>query len=885
MRSTTMLAAVLLLSIAAVADESNLLKNGGFEHVKNGSPDGWRTAGSATVKQRAESGTGRAGGRCAKLVCTGISGDTPATHVMLAQHNVVAIKKGKWYRLRLWAKQQGIRSDAVQIAVNRTKPWGAGTKSAGSFQPTDEWREYEFQFCAIADVPADASRFQLWHHSVGTLWLDDMVLQQIPRPVYTPLNVVPPGPGRNRIPNASFECGPAGWGSIGKIRTWGGNLLQLFGEIDPKTAAHGQHSLKIHLGPKNYPIFYFDYFEMYRDRVRSITTVNLGWLEVEKGATYVLSAMMKTATPGTKVRMRLERMGHADLTLTTEWKRYTMARKALGDHTYVGFELDLPEQGLDEATVWLDAVQLERSASVTEFAPYAPVEAHVCAKKPMNVFALGEPVELMLRGYNDTDARGSAAITLQLKDFFDRPAGRQQAAVPLPAHRATSSDLRLPIERRGFYRVDVTAQCGEARQSQTVRVAVIEPYAGKDSMFGVNHAYPWDDLMELKRMCGTVWTRDWSIKWHDVEPEKGRFDYNEADHQIDRPIRLGDHVLGLLPFPSSNWSTTAPADHKASSKYRQARERVAFKPRDVKEFEDYVARTVEHYKGRIHYWEILNEPLYTSYAVPARFGHTPKDYVTLLKHAYQTIKRVDPSAKVIGGIANPGGPWFEKIFEEGALDYMDYLNTHTYPGVKAPERTEAKMLELNRWMDAKGKRKKMWCTEYAYYADDDMPARPMRFEMPFVQSEKRCAAYFVRISAIMFAHGTEKLFYNAGTCGRANTNSFEGFLYKYAGVRKVYTAIAAMANIFGDAAHPEGKLEAPDGVWGFLFRTPRTSFAMLWNVDEAARTVTLKDERLQLLDIQGNPVGARTVALDECPVYVIGAGLSPKEVRDALGLR
>ncbi|MEW6355238.1 MAG: carbohydrate binding domain-containing protein [Planctomycetota bacterium] len=864
----------------------NLLKNGDFEKVVDGKPDGWQTAGAATVKQTLASDVGREGGHSAKLACTEITGTTPATHVMLAQNNTVALQNGKWYRLRFWAKQEGMEGESVQIAVNQTKPWVGGARNAGAFQPTDEWKEYEFQFRAVRDVPAEASRFQMWHHSVGTLWVDDMTLDQIPGLVQTPRDVVEAPPGKNMIPNASFECGPGGWGSIAKISTWGGNLLHPFGAIDEMTAADGKRSLKVQLGPDNFPVFYFDYFHMYREPIKSIRTVNLGWLKVEKDGNYTLSAAMKSATPGVKVKMAMENGGYQDIALTTDWQRYSMTRKALREYCFVAIELDLPGQNLEQATIWIDAVQLEKSDTASDFQPYAPIEVQLATGKPMNVFAVGEPVALETTVCNAGEAEAKVVVSVKLQDFFDEPAGETTTEIAVPPKLQVTKTIALPVEKKGFCRVTTAIEAGGAKRTHVMRIAVVESYGAKDSIFAVNHAYPWDELMKVKQLGGTMWTRDWSIKWRDVEPEKGRFDFTETDHQINRPIKLGDQVLGLLPFPSSDWSSTAPADFKADNAYLQERERVAYKPRDMGEFENYVAKTVEHYKDRIKYWEIMNEPLYTTYAVPERFGHKPEDYVEILKHAFQTIRRVDPEAKVIGGIAGLGSEHFSKaIIDLGALDYMDYINTHTYPGMTMPERTHDQLVHLNEMMDAKGKRLPMWCTEYAYYADDDMPARPMIFELPFVKAEMLCAAYFIRLSAIMMGDGHEKLVFHAGTCGRANSLSPSGFLYDFDGVFKVYPAISAMSNIFGADTKTRGKLETPEGVWAYLFENPRGAFAMVWCTAKAKGALTLKDDRLKLLDIQGNPIAERQVELTEYPMYVIGAGMKADEVRDGFEVK
>ena len=155
-----------------------------------------------------------------------------------------------------------------------------------------------------------------------------MVLEQIPRLIQTPLQVVEEPPGKNLVPNASFECGTGGWGSIGNISGWGGNLLNLLGTTDGTTAVDGKQSLKVSLGPDNFPLFYFDYFEMLREPTSSVRTVSLGWLKLDEGERYTLSAWMKSATPGVKVTMLIEGGGAQQVELATQWRRYTITRKA-----------------------------------------------------------------------------------------------------------------------------------------------------------------------------------------------------------------------------------------------------------------------------------------------------------------------------------------------------------------------------------------------------------------------------------------------------------------------------------------------------------------------------------------------------------------------------
>src|SRR3990172_1883308 len=144
--------------------------------------------------------------------------------------------------------------------------------------------------------------------------------------------------------------------------------------------------------------------------------------------------------------------------------------------------------------------------------------------------------------------------------------------------------------------------------------------------------------------------RDWSCKWQEVEPEKGRFAFEEADHQINRPRKHGLEVLAMLPFPSAHWSSTAPADYKLTSDYVSRREHVAYAPREVDEFGNYVGKTVSHYHGRVTWWQVFNEPVFTSYSLPPKFGYDAADYAHWTKAFARAARRADPHSKVLAGM-------------------------------------------------------------------------------------------------------------------------------------------------------------------------------------------------------------------------------------------
>ena len=138
-----------------------------------------------------------------------------------------------------------------------------------------------------------------------------------------------------------------------------------------------------------------------------------------------------------------------------------------------------------------------------------------------------------------------------------------------------------------------------------------------------------------------MWWRDWSAKWQTVEPEKGKFDWTVADEQINRVQALNSEVDVLLPFPSANWNSTAKPELVEQAArgggYSRDQLQVAFAPKDLKEFGVYAAEVVRHYRQSsprpVTTYQILNEALYTSYALPQQFGYTLEDYLRLLETA------------------------------------------------------------------------------------------------------------------------------------------------------------------------------------------------------------------------------------------------------------
>jgi len=880
----------------------NLVYNGSFEQDgdHDGVPDGWRTAGRRQIQQSLSLDEGHAGGRAAKLVCTHYVGGTPDSHAMICQVGKVPVRRGQWYRLSFWAKGSGIRRKLCQVAISNTRPWQA-SGIAGTFAVSQRWRRVELLCRAERDVPAETSRLQFWFQSTGTLWLDDVVL--VPVSVTEQLHpAIEVSAGRNPIPNSSFECGPAGWRSYASdISTWAGNLFRLEGRIDSRFAWHGRHSLRISIDANRPLTFHWDYFDPIVQPVRSVLAANLGWLRLKRGQRYVFSCYVRADRPGVPVRLLVwqYRGGRASVLARagTGWRRCSLQFKARSEYAWLAAGPDLNGSQLTAATVWLDALQLDSGTQAGPYRPRAQLECGLTCPGGRHVFtdpAAGFSVELHL--WNGTAVPQTVRGRISVSDFFDREVlarDVERRMAPGSAERVELAGL-LP-GRRGFFRVRWLPDRIKPPVEQSVRVAVIDPYRWPDSAFGMNHAFGWDFLLGLCRQAGLLWMRDWSAKWHTVEPEPGRWDFSKVDPQIDRVLAARLKPLLLLPFPSATWCSEADSkrlgQYATMRGYRRRRFVVACLAKDPARFRRYVAAVARRYADRAGWFEIMNEPLYTTYAVPIRFGYRLADYLRLLRDAYETIKKAAPEAKVIGGI----GTWVDHqlvqdFIDSGGLQWCDAMDIHLYPSTTDPELYEPELAATWQKMRQRGEARPIWLTEFGCYADDDPWKSPGRIGDSAMSranwpNERAAAEALVQTAAVFMSHGVRRIFFHAGTSPAINGQNGGNVFFEYGGApRKMYPALSALANLLGPEPQPlpldqaaqrvpgaEGKQA---GLFAYLFQTQAGAVAIVWSRTEEPIELPQSPE-IKAFDIMGNPLSSGSLQIAGTPVFLQARSAEP----------
>lgn len=896
--ASPLLMLTVFMSVASADEPSspNLVENGDFEEAT--SLDSWQTAGRADIQQSLSLDDGHTGRRAARLSCTHFAGGTPDAHVMMCQLGQVAIEKDRWYRLSFWVKGAELSKPVGSVAVSNTRPWGS-SGVGGQFVAGTQWRQVELFCRATGTVPAESSRLQFWFSGTGTMWFDDIMLQKVDlkekfHPELSVEDVT------NLLPNSSFECAGGQWASYApNISSWAGNLNQPFGkwanspslgEVDNTVAWHGHRSLRIAVDKNHPPVFHWDYYDALVEPIQTVLCANQGWIPVEPGATYVLSAHLKAdqaSVPAQLLVRHAERGNSAHhIRVGTEWKRYEYVFQPRADFIWIAVGIDMASSPLFAGRLWLDALQLERGEAATAYAPRQTVESVLSTDAIGNIFAdpsQGMALNIDLSNSGETDAVASGRIAV--RDFFDQTVFSQEVAESLPAgsnHRLHLSEI-LP-RRRGYYRVSWTPIDHSAPYGQSIRCAVIAPYTRDDSPFGMNHAYPWDFLLDLSRQAGLTWMRDWSAKWHTVEPERGRWDFSRVDPQIDRVRDRDLHCLVLLPFASAPWCSGGDRDlirrHVGDSAYQMQRAIVACPASDPVLFRNYVAKVTERYRDRTSWIEVMNEPLYTTYAVPQVFGYSLKDYLQVLRDAHESIKATSPGTQVIGGIGTwVDSHWVKEFIEADGLQWCDAMDIHLYPLTVPPETYEDDLSSTWRIMQARGQAKPIWLTEFGCYADDDPYKTPGQIGDSAMsranwESERAASEALVKTAAVFLSHGVAKIFYHAGTCGPINSNSGGGIFFEYGGApRKMYVAQNVLAHQLGPHPVATPLTGLPQGLRAYCFQTGGASTqtgdaytALVWASDEPM--VVELGASVRCFDLMGNALSSSPRTVDSTPIYL-----------------
>ena len=301
--------------------------------------------------------------------------------------------------------------------------------------------------------------------------------------------------------------------------------------------------------------------------------------------------------------------------------------------------------------------------------------------------------------------------------------------------------------------VDLFSSRSYAQNSvpRTVPNTDLNPYGA--SFFLHLEAEQWkiDKTLQMAAEGGLGWVKQ-QFPWESLEKSSGRFwddrynvsTWEKFDYIVDKATQNGLQVIARLDRPP-DWAR-APGTTPLSP------------PQDFTSYGRFVGEVAKHYRGRIHYYQIWNEPNLTE-----EWGGRPVDpktYVELLKVAYRAIKEADPSAYVLSApLAQTvernqahlsDVVFLEEMYRAGGKPFFDILFANAYGFNLPPEDPPnantlnfSRVLLLREVMERNGDADKpVWFNEFGWNASPpDMMAERLLWGRV---SEQQQADYTVR---------------------------------------------------------------------------------------------------------------------------------------------
>ena len=255
--------------------------------------------------------------------------------------------------------------------------------------------------------------------------------------------------------------------------------------------------------------------------------------------------------------------------------------------------------------------------------------------------------------------------------------------------------------------------------------------------------------MHIHRPGPTVWPsvpigtwRFWDahVAWPDMEPRRGQWDFS----YVDRYLSLAEqhHVEVLYPLGlTPRWASARPDEKSA---YQPG---WAAGPADLEDWRTYVRTIVTHCKGRVHLYEIWNEPNYKPF-----WTGTTDEMLVLTREASKIIRSIDPQATIVSPAATTasGTKWLSEFLGKGGGQYVDVIGYHFYVNAQPPETMVPIMQQVNQILAENHETgKPLWNTETGWLA-------PSKFD-----TEELTAAYLARSFVLAWSAGVQRFYWYA----------------------------------------------------------------------------------------------------------------------------
>lgn len=630
----------------------------------------------------------------------------------------------------------------------------------------------------------------------------------------------------------------------------------------------GNGSLKIPIGPstafsdiRNTAL----YSRIYHLKPNKKYTISL-WAKTSPGKTTGLRLWMKNSYEPSGGMTRQPDIIKL-LTVTDRWQKLSVSGYAL-DYPTSDYNFILTNSSDVNDYIWIDNVQLEEGDE-TPFQPSASVEAGISISKTSNIYYIDDMLVADLYVKNNLTTPISKKVYLEYYDHLNKTVKRDTLNVSLESQETKKMSIDLPSKLGAFrimYWVD-----NERNSDREIAYSVINrPISvDADSYLGIHPNYIDLQFESLQRL-GIKWLRTLSIadffQWDKVEVQEGNFKYYDSELSVAQ--NYGLNTMGTIGYGWPSWADAGGVP-------------------DIAKWKKFVGQMASHYRNKVRYWEIWNEPngLFSASV-----------YADLLKAASDAIKEQDSTLKVVamGGVQLD---YMNSVIREIETKYpgwdwkknLDILSTHAYPG-GATDVFKSNIIDKYSVP--------VWNTETGYFDRGFYQGHGSNFIVwgksliPYLDARRFYIGSYNSVNMVIenftssIAGGMTKYFYYDSRYGvdpslkKTHTTIFEGD----GTIRPKGVAYSISGSIL-DYSIGMGNVSQISNVSMLLFDKPDGAIAVLFSKDKKPRQISLNlgTSQFVAMDVMGNALPSSSrVRFGRFPVYIKTNGISSTNLKSAL---
>ena len=207
--------------------------------------------------------------------------------------------------------------------------------------------------------------------------------------------------------------------------------------------------------------------------------------------------------------------------------------------------------------------------------------------------------------------------------------------------------------------------------------------------------------------------------WNQIENEKGKFTWEEADKYVVYAQEHNQTILATI-WPHANWEQKTCKRKKAKSPFGKRFTKYLSKPCSMDDYKNFLIKLVDRYDGDgsndmpglikpIKYWDIMNEPEFKMF-----FKGSKEDFVETFNFSSKVIKEKQADAVIVmAGAAGmfPENKKYWKSVLPKIKDHFDIANIHHISGPEGQCDKELWVDEFVTLLKSVDIDKPIWLTE------------------------------------------------------------------------------------------------------------------------------------------------------------------------------